>query len=193
MKTLALLAALAFLPLAFAPTVGADAGLCAPSSGVATGTANPDGTITYTGCFTAAFPLGTLGANTKQSGIDSFFLASPGPGWFLVAHVDSTAETLAYDVDIHYYTAANVHVDSQDATTPYGDRCDVSTPQADQACFVPDFGASNDGLKVDIDAKEGANFRITVTAYPPGQCQLSGIADCKNADNTDNTGPDGIY
>jgi hypothetical protein len=61
-------------------------------------------------------------------------------------------------------------VDSQKATPARPDHCDIATPQGDQACLVPDFGASNNGLKVDIDAKEGADFVVTVTAYPPGTC-----------------------
>ncbi len=165
MKTFVTLAtlALALAPFALSPA-GADAPACDG------GTANADGTCTYHGSFLVAFPLGTLGANTKQSGLDSFIFPSPGPNWFLVAHVDSTAETTLYDVDVHYYTAAGTHVDSQDSTSPHADHCDIATPQADQACLVPDFGASNAGLKVFVDAKEGASFEVTVTAYPPGSC-----------------------
>ncbi|GEM_PF-6226830 len=171
MKTLAVLATLtlAFTPFLMAPA-DADVNVCTPSAGAATGTTNADGSITYHGCFTAAFPLGTLGANTKQSGIDSFIFASPGANWFLVAHLDNAYETAAYDLDIHYYTAAGTHVDSQDATPARPDHCDGSTPQADAACLVPDFGADNSGLKVFVDAKEGAGFEVTVTAYPPGTC-----------------------
>lgn len=190
MKSFAILTTLALLALAPLATT-APAAADAPCNG---GAANADGSCTYQGSFLVAFPLGTIGANTKQSGIDSFFFQSPGPGWFLVAHVDGTAESVAYDIDIHFYTAAGVHLDSQDATTPYGDHCDPATPQADQMCFVPDFGAaSNNGLKVDIDAKEGANYQVTVTAYPPGQCPTSLVPDCKNADGADNTGPTGRY
>src|SRR5579885_2542804 len=103
MRSIAILTTLALVALAGASSLsGADANPC---NG---GTANADGTCTYTGSFLTGSVIGAIGANTKQNASVSVFFPSPGPGWFLVAHVDGVTSTpaAAYDLDIHYYTAA---------------------------------------------------------------------------------------
>lgn len=163
----------------FVPAVGAGA---TPCQG---GTANADGSCTYTGQFRTAGVIGAIGANTKQSGIDSAFFVSPGPGWFLVAQVDSVGvSALPADLDIHFYTAAGTHVDSKQATPSRPDHCDVVTANVPQPCIVPDFGASNSGLKFDVDGKitsPNVLYTFTVTAYPPGTCPAA-YPDCGNLD-----------
>ncbi|MEA3201266.1 MAG: hypothetical protein QOE90_2694 [Thermoplasmata archaeon] len=181
MRTLAILTALALLALAGATSI---AGADDPCAG---GTANADGTCTYAGSFVAPGVIGALGANTKQNGIDSVFFPSPGADWFLVAHLVSVTSTpaTAYDLDIHYYTAAGVHVDSKNAATnPRADHCDGPSPGVDSACLVPDFGADNAGMQFDVDAKitaPGVSYQFVVTAYPPGTCPAA-YPDCGDTD-----------
>jgi len=142
MRSLIILTAIAFA--AVVPLAGADA----PAA------------QTFHGSFALSVPFGTITQNTKVDGIDGFRIqlagTGIGPGWHVVAHVNSASSPI-YDVDVHYYNAAGSHVDSKP------DLCDTPTQNVDQECDIPDIGAAT----IMIDGKYGANYDVTVTISPP--------------------------
>jgi hypothetical protein len=139
MRTLAILAALAFLSV-LVPFGGAD-----PA---------PD----HTCSIVVPVIFAPIAENTGVQGIDGCTFDAPAAGTHLRAHVTSSVGPI-YDVDIHFYTADKTHVDTQP------DLCDTATQNVDQECDMPSatqFGATGPFTLV-IDGKYG--LLLTVDLY----------------------------